>query len=166
MAGEKIAAAGHDRLPAYGSGAAQAQAEWQTILRQLVAGGFLLLDVAGYGGLALSEKGRALLRGEGAFHHRPAAPRAPTKRSLRATAAAASDDADAPLLAALKDLRLRLAKQRRVPAYAIFPDRTLLDMVQRRPRTIAEFAEVNGVGAKKLQEFGAAFLKVIQQPET
>jgi len=163
MGGDKIASAGHDQLAAFGSGAAQSQVEWQTILRQLVAGGYLLHDVTGFGGLATSEKGRALLRGEGAFHHRPAAPRAPTKRSLRAIAAAASDDADAPLLAALKDLRLRLAKKRRVPAYAIFPDRTLLDMVQRRPQTMTEFAEVNGVGAKKLQEFGAVFLKAVRE---
>ena len=167
MAGEKIAAAGHDRLAAYGSGAARAQAEWQTILRQLVAGGFLLLDAAGYGGLTLSDKGRALLRGEGAFHHRPAtAPVRRTKKQerLEREAAALGDgnEADAALLAALKDLRMRLAKQRRVPAYAIFPDRTLLDMVQRRPQTTAEFAEVNGVGAKKLQEFGDVFLKVVR----
>ena len=162
MGGDKVASAGHDGLTIFGAGAGQSQAEWQTVLRQLVAGGFLLHDVSGYGGLATSEKGRALLRGEGTFQHRPAPPRAPTKRSLRAIAAAASDDVDAPLLAALKDLRMRLAKQRRVPAYAIFPDRTLLDMVQRRPQTTAEFAEVNGVGAKKLQEFGEIFLKVMR----
>ncbi|MEJ0044380.1 MAG: DNA helicase RecQ [Rhizomicrobium sp.] len=144
MAGDKVASSGHDRLAAFGSGAAQAQAEWQTILRQLVAGGFLALDVAGYGGLTLSDKGRALLRGAESFHHRPAPPRAPTKRSLRAIAAAASDDADAPLLAALKDLRLRLAKQRRVPAYAIFRTarcRTWSSAVRRRrpnsPRSTA-----------------------------
>jgi ATP-dependent DNA helicase RecQ len=145
MAGEKIATAGHE----------------------LVAGGFLLLDVAGYGGLTLSDKGRALLRGETTFLHRPAAaaPRRTKKQERQAREAAALADgseADAALLAALKDLRMRLAKQRRVPAYAIFPDRTLLDMVQRRPRTIAEFAEVNGVGAKKLLEFGEMFLKVVR----
>ena len=166
MSGEKVSAGGHDRLAAFGSGAAHAQTEWQTILRQLVAGGFLLLDVAGYGGLALSGKGHALLRGEAAFHHRPAPPRR-TKKQERAERESAAlgdgSEADAALLAALKDLRMRLAKQRRVPAYAIFPDRTLLDMVQRRPQSTAEFAEVNGVGAKKLQEFGEVFLKVMRE---
>jgi ATP-dependent DNA helicase RecQ len=60
-------------------------------------------------------------------------------------------------------LRVRLAKQRRVPAYVIFSDKSLIDMAQRRPQDEIEFAEVNGVGAKKLQEFGAAFLKVIKE---
>ena len=58
---------------------------------------------------------------------------------------------------------MRLAKQRRVPAFAIFPDRTLLDMLQRRPQTADEFSEVNGVGAKKLKEFGEVFMRVIRE---
>ncbi|HJW39627.1 MAG TPA: HRDC domain-containing protein, partial [Rhizomicrobium sp.] len=83
-----------------------------------------------------------------------------TRKQARQDVMAAST-ANADLLAALKELRLRLAKQRRVPAYAIFPDRTLIDMAERRPRSLDEFAEVNGVGAKKLAEFGAVFLKVL-----
>ncbi|HEY0302865.1 MAG TPA: HRDC domain-containing protein, partial [Rhizomicrobium sp.] len=85
-------------------------------------------------------------------------------RKTRATPDAAPlGDGGSSLLAALKELRLRLAKQRQVPAFAIFPDRTLLDMVQRRPQSEDDFAEVNGVGAKKLKEFGALFLRVIRE---
>ena len=160
---EKAAAAGHDRLTAFGSGAARKKEEWQGIIRQLVAGAFLHLDVAGYGGMALTAKGRALLKGEGEFFYRPhLTPRA--ARKARDTAGAEPlGDGDTTLLAALKELRMRLAKQRRVPAFAIFPDRTLLDMVQRRPQTADEFAEVNGVGAKKLKEFGEMFMRVIRE---
>ncbi|HEY0302503.1 MAG TPA: RecQ family ATP-dependent DNA helicase, partial [Rhizomicrobium sp.] len=68
---EKAAAAGHDRLAAFGSGAARKKEEWQGIVRQLAAGGFLHIDVSGYGGLALTPKGRALGRGEGTFLYRP-----------------------------------------------------------------------------------------------
>src|SRR5207237_7825465 len=70
-------------------------------------------------------------------------------------------DSDDPLLATLKSLRLKLAKERRLPAYLIFSDRTLLDMAARRPRNEEEFAAVNGVGAAKLQEFAAPFLTAI-----
>jgi ATP-dependent DNA helicase RecQ len=158
--GERIVAAGHDRLAAYGSGVARKKGEWQSLARQLVADGLLHLDVAGYGGLALTGKGRRLLAGDGVFRHRPSIPR----RAERAAREAAPplNGSDAALLAALRELRLSLARQRRVPAFVIFSDRTLLDMAQRRPRTAAEFAEVNGVGAKKLQEFGAAFLEVLR----
>jgi len=164
IAGEKIANSGHDRLAAFGSGAALKNAEWQAILRQLVAGGFLALDVAGYGGLGVTDRGNALLQGDGTFRHRKVevAPRRRTAGFERG-ALAEGDDAGAALLVALKELRLRLARARRVPAYAIFPDRTLLDMVQRRPRTADELAEVSGVGAKKLAAFGAMFLKALNE---
>jgi ATP-dependent DNA helicase RecQ len=67
---------------------------------------------------------------------------------------------DASLLATLKSLRLRLAKERQVPAY-VFSDRTLIDMAERRPRDLDAFAEVNGVGAAKLKEFGELLLDAI-----
>ena len=71
------------------------------------------------------------------------------------------DGDDAALLAALKALRLELARERGVPAYIVFPDRTLSDMARRRPRSEAEFAEVNGVGAVKLEAFAQPFLAAI-----
>ena len=69
---------------------------------------------------------------------------------------------EAALLCALKAMRLELARERGVPAYIVFPDRTLIDMARRRPRTEAEFAEVNGVGAAKLREFSQPFLAAIE----
>ena len=71
------------------------------------------------------------------------------------------DDEDAPLLSALKAKRRALAEAARVPAYVIFPDRTLIEMATRRPQTLDEMAGVSGVGAKKLESYGAAFLEVI-----
>ena len=65
------------------------------------------------------------------------------------------------LLGALKALRLEIARERGVPAYIVSPDRTLIDMVRRRPRIEAEFAEVNGVGVAKLKEFAVPFLAAI-----
>ena len=74
-----------------------------------------------------------------------------------------SDD-DADLLAALKARRLELAQAQKVPAYVIFPDRTLIEMAERRPRTPDQMMGITGVGAKKLQSYGAAFLAVIAGP--
>ncbi|MBL6936300.1 MAG: DNA helicase RecQ [Alphaproteobacteria bacterium] len=163
MNNEKVVAAGHARLATFGKGAARKREEWQSLLRQLVAAEFLKLDVAGYGGLSLGAKGRRLLQGEGAFGYRPLAPRTDTRKARREAAAAELTTSDNSLLAALKELRMGLARQRRVPAYVIFSDRTLIDMAQRRPKNETEFAEVHGVGAAKLKEFGATFLTAIRK---
>ena len=131
----------------------------------MVATGFLRLDIAGYGGIAIADKGRALLRGEGEFLYREdtviAQPRRANLATTRQGAERVPNGGDAALLAGLKALRLELAKERGVPAYIVFPDRTLLDMARRRPRTETEFAEVNGVGAAKLKQFAEPFLAAI-----
>ena len=54
-----------------------------------------------------------------------------------------------------------MAEQANVPAYVIFPDRTLIEMAEKRPANLDQFANITGVGAKKLESFGAAFLAVI-----
>jgi len=70
-------------------------------------------------------------------------------------------DEDAPLLSALKAKRRALAEAAGVPAYIVFADRTLIEMAERRPRSLDDMARITGVGAKKLESFGAAFLEVI-----
>ena len=157
---QKIVGRGHDRLKCFGSGAARKKEEWQSLIRQLVAGGFLTLDVAGHGGLFLADKGEALWRGEAVFQYRPEAAR-PARGKARAPAEPQAGPHDPALLAALKALRLRLARERQVPAYVIFSDRTLIDMAHLAPRNLSEFAMVNGVGAAKLKDFGAVFVDAI-----
>ena len=165
---EKAARFGHDRLPTFGVGAERGANAWRSVVRQMVAAGHLRIDIVGYGGLGITHKGRELLRGNGVFLYREDAviaggpsparePRAghavPPERPL--------DGDDEALLAALKALRLELARERGVPAYIVFPDRTLIDMARRRPRSEAEFAEVNGVGAVNLELFAQPFLAAI-----
>ena len=163
---EKVARAGHDRLPSYGCGDELKKEQWRSLIRQLVAASFLRLDVQGYGGLACTEKGQSLLQGETDFHYRPdtmraaATPAASKSRKVVADAVELSDD-QSDLLDRLKALRLRLAKQRRVPAYVVFTDKSLADMARLRPRNEAEFAEVHGVGAAKLKKFATQFLEEI-----
>lgn len=161
---ERVQRLGHERLSVYGAGKGSKREEWQQLIRQLVAANFLMLDIAGYGGLQVAELGLALQRGERTFQHRPTVRPAKAERKTKAAAAAAGlTDTDATLLDALKQLRLRLAKQRRVAAYVIFADRSLIDMAARKPQTVDEFAEVHGVGAAKLKAFAGVFLAAIQR---
>ena len=134
----------------------------------MVATGFLRIDIGGYGGIGITEKGLGLLRGDGEFLYREDTVIARKPAKARDSGAARGDVEETPLagedsalLGALKALRLEIARERGVPAYIVFPDRTLIDMVRLRPRTEAEFAEVNGVGAAKLKEFAVPFLAAI-----
>ena len=160
---EKVQARGHHRLASFRTGAAHKKNEWGSLIRQMVAGGFLTLDVAGHGGLAIADKGHALRRGEIPFPYRVDPPRRVSRDKIRPDQAPAggTSGADPTLLAALKTLRLRLARERQVPPFVIFSDRTLIDMAERRPRDLDAFAAVNGVGAVKLREFGRIFLAAI-----
>jgi ATP-dependent DNA helicase RecQ len=72
------------------------------------------------------------------------------------------DSADATLLEQLRTLRRTIAKENQVPAYVVFPDRTLAEMAVRRPRTSAALAGIRGVGPTKLERYGERFLSVLR----
>ncbi len=163
---EKVRAARHDQLPLFGVGADQGKDAWRSIIRQLVAAGFLRLDIEGYGGINITDKGESLLQGNETFSYRQDSipgKKAKVKGTKRGQPLPALDDAGNALLSALKGLRLRLAKERGVPAYVVFSDRTLIDMAQRRPLDATAFAEVHGVGDAKLRDFGDVFLQAITE---
>ncbi len=160
---EKVMMADHHRLPVFGTGEAVKKEEWRSLIRQLVAAAHLKIDIGGYGGLGLTPKGRALLTGDGTFQFRPEMLKPASRKKTRgAVETVDMTGEEHSLLDTLKELRLRLAKERQVPAYVIFSDRTLTDMAQRRPRDADEFSEVNGVGAAKLREFAEIFLQTIR----
>jgi ATP-dependent DNA helicase RecQ len=164
---ERITAQRHDALPVFASGRDRTRNEWQSLIRQLVGAQFLNLDVAGFGGLSLAAKGRALREGHETFRYRrdmmPAAKAKGKARADRAAAAAALAPAEDELLQRLKALRWKLSQQRRVPPYVIFSDRSLIDMAQRRPLTEFDFREVHGVGDSKCEQFSKVFLSEIAQ---
>ena len=142
------------------------------MLRQLVAAGYVRLDITGYGGLSLKQDARSLADGDGVFHFRRDTTRLgrTTARATMAPVGTNLSGADEYLFAALKDLRLDLARRRGVPAYVIFSDRSLVVMAQDKPANEAEFAQVFGVGEAKLRDFAEPFLALIANftgsPET
>ena len=165
---EKIRKFRHQGLPAYGGGAEFRKQEWQSILRQMLAGGLLHLDIQGYGGLSVTAQGFALLQGEESFHYRKdTLRRAAREPKRKATASAETppdeilSEADDRLLERLKELRRSIARERGVPAFVVFHDRSLQDMARRRPRSHDAFSEVHGVGAAKLAKFAEPFVALI-----
>lgn len=161
---QRIRTFNHDRLSGYGVAGNVKKPEWQSIIRQLTAANFLKIDVAGYGGLSLTEKGWDLLRGKMRFLYRQDVMQSKTKSARAAKKAkpvVELSERDNNLLNALKQQRLLLARERNVPAFVIFPDKTLIDMASRQPCNETEFAEVHGVGKSKLEKFSQDFLRVI-----
>jgi ATP-dependent DNA helicase RecQ len=160
---EKILANRHQISAAFGAGTGRKREEWQSLIRQLVGGGYLRIDIGGYGGLRITAKGRELLRGNESFRYRLVSSATREEKRAKEAEDVALSQPETSLLDALKQLRMRLAKQRQVPAYVVFSDRSLIDMARKRPRNEYEFGEVHGVGAAKLKEFGHAFLDAIQK---
>jgi ATP-dependent DNA helicase RecQ len=111
----------------------------------------------------MTDAARPILRGEASITLRKDTIQAAGPRPVVKTLVG---DEDAPLLSALKAKRSALAQAMGVPAYIVFPDRTLIEMAERRPATLDEMAGITGVGAKKLESFGAAFLEVITGAQT
>lgn len=154
----------HDKVTTFGIGHEHTQSEWQSIYRQLVAADLLTVDMSGYGSLRLTQKSKPLLRGEEtiAFRHDPKISnkksKPTSKRDKKAT-----PNANDSLWQALKNKRLKLAQEQGVPPYVIFHDSSLNEMHEKKPRTLAEFATISGVGQSKLQRYGEEFLKVIEE---
>ncbi|HKY94719.1 MAG TPA: DNA helicase RecQ [Kiloniellales bacterium] len=157
---ERIRGLGHDRLPTFGVGKELDRRSWRGVFRQLLARGLIESEIGGYGGWRVTQAARPVLRGEAKVELRPEETRR-LRRERVAKALIGDDPAAVALLASLRAHRLGLARAEQVPAYVIFPDRTLIDMAERRPKTLAEMAEVHGVGQAKLKRYGESFLAVI-----
>ena len=154
---DKVRARGHDQLPTFAVGRDLGKAAWGAVFRQMLGRDLIRPDPERQGALRMTDAARPVLKGEAAVHLRRDALAVSDRPAVKALV---SDD-DAPLLSALKAKRRALAEAMGMPPYIVFPDRTLIEMAERRPRTLDEMAGITGVGAKKLESFGAAFLEVI-----
>ena len=155
---DKITARGHDQLPTFGVGRDLSRAQWQAVFRQMMGHDLIRPDAERHGALVMTEAARPILRGEAQITLRRDLIRKATAHPVVRTLVS---EEDAPLLSALKAKRRALAEAAGVPAYVVFPDRTLIEMAEARPTTLDAMARINGVGAKKLESYGTAFLEVI-----
>jgi ATP-dependent DNA helicase RecQ len=158
---ENVAKYGHDALPTFGVGADLPGDSWRSVLRQLYAVGLVDLDIAGHGRIAITPQGREALFGRRSVTLRAFAPAPARDRRKARKEAVPTAAADGPLLDRLRALRMRFAKAMGVPAYVVFPDRTLIEMASRRPATLDELSAIHGVGRAKLGRFGEAFIAAI-----
>ncbi len=158
---ERIKTNQHDQLSTFGIGADLTATQWRGIFRQLIATGFLEIDINRYGALRLTEKCRAILKGEQTLLLRKQQPKQTAAKTAKKQSLVRPQDQ--ALWEALRELRTHIAKENGVPPYVIFHDSTLQEMCQTRPMDMTAMQRISGIGAQKLERYGESFLKVIQQ---
>lgn len=154
----KVREKGHDQLPTFAVGRELSKPAWGAVFRQMMGRDLIRPDTDRFGALRMTDAARPILRGEESITLRKdtiekAMPRLAVKTLVA--------EEDASLLSALKAKRRALAEAAGVPAYVIFADKTLIEMAEKRPANLDQMMGITGVGAKKLESFGAAFLAVI-----
>ena len=155
----------HDRLHVFGMGKHLNDRQWHGILRQLVALGMIRVDLENHSVLRLGPPERVVpvLRDEARLSLRREADRPvrKPKADRRSVSFEISSPEDRALFEELRAKRLKIAQAQNVPAYIVFNDATLVELVRHRPSSQAEFAEISGVGKSKLERYGKIFLEVI-----
>ena len=157
---DKILQFTHHHLPVFGIGTELDSKGWQSVFRQLIAAGHVIADADRFGGLALTEKCRPLLRGQESIRFR----KDPVQKTAkRLTKTPLPEDIDMALWEALRAHRRELAEEQGVPPYVIFHDSTLQAMAELMPSTLEAFGDLPGVGIRKLDKYGQGFINVIKQ---
>jgi len=167
---DKVTANGHEGLSTFGVGADTAEAQWRSVLRQLIALGHLHAE-AEYGTLELTASAREVLRGDVSLQLKVPSEPPPKPRGARAARSSTGGKGKPPPLPldeealqrfeSLKAWRAEVAREHNLPAYIVFHDASLAEMARERPRSIDALAGISGVGSKKLEAYGEQILRVL-----
>jgi len=152
----------HDRISTFGIGKDLPERTWRAVFRQIVALGLLTTDSEGHGALQLIEASRAVLKGkESVFLRLQTKPeRSPGKRQTNDLVPL--DSVERYLWEQLRSWRAKTAKEHGVPAYVIFHDTTLHELVRLCPKTEDELRLVTGIGARKLDKYGSHLIEILR----
>jgi ATP-dependent DNA helicase RecQ len=159
---ERIRNFGHDRQSTFGIGKELDEKQWRSLFRQLVTKNLVAVDLEGYGALVLVEASRPVLRGEQQLMLRKDLQPEKSKKS-KERSKQFLDGNDNLLWIALRQKRREIADSQDLPAYVIFHDATLMEMVAMKPQNHQQLSEISGVGKRKLELYGNDFLVVINE---
>ncbi|GAA0340296.1 ATP-dependent DNA helicase RecQ [Morganella psychrotolerans] len=157
---QRIREYGHDKLSVYGIGKDKSQEHWVSVLRQMIHLGLITQNIANYSALQLTESARPVLRGE--LPLQLAVPRIQNVKP-RQTARTYGGNYDKKLFAKLRKLRKSIADEDNIPPFVVFNDATLIEMAEQCPVKAHDLLLINGVGERKLERFGNAFMALIRE---
>ncbi len=155
---EKIRRWRHNQLPMYGQGKTQSRPAWAAMARELIRLGYLRQAPEAFSVLEITKQGQAFIQ-----ERHTIMLTTPINEPVRKTPSTEDLAHDESLFDRLRQLRKTLADERDVPAYVIFSDVALRQMAQNYPTNEQEFLRISGVGNRKLEEFGSAFLAAITE---
>lgn len=158
VADDRVLTRGHDQLSVFGIVSGEETALLKPLSRALQARGSLIPNE--HGGLMLGGDAKAILKGDASVSL--VLPPKKERKGRRERAGGESNPVGDPLFDALRELRRELAQEAGVPPYVVFHDSTLREMAATRPASLAALGEVGGVGSRKLEAYGEAFLTVIR----
>ena len=157
----------HEQLSTYGVGSDKSEAEWRALLRQLIALGLVAVDYENYSSLKLTESSRAVLRGETKIQLRQykKAEKAVKHKRQSAKDFAESDlsNIEQVIFDKLRWWRVETARAHNIAAFIIFHDSTLREIAKAQPTSLDDLRGVTGVGAKKLESYGADIVALIAE---
>ncbi|OQW39246.1 MAG: ATP-dependent DNA helicase RecQ [Proteobacteria bacterium SG_bin4] len=150
----------HDKLSTFGIGKDLSVSAWRSIFRQIIALGFLKVDSAEYGALRLTEASREILKGQRSVFLHQRTKINQLNESHSSNDANVLDVDERNLWNQLRNWRAATAREHGVPAYVIFHDATLLELVRLCPKNIDELSRVTGIGARKLEKYGCHLMAI------
>jgi ATP-dependent DNA helicase RecQ len=157
----------HDKLTTYGIGSDKSEAEWRALLRQMIALGLVNVDYENYSSLKLTEESRAVLRGESKIQlrqYKKAEKAVKHKRqSAKDFAETNLSNSEQVIFERLRWWRVETAKAHNIAAFIIFHDTTLREIAKAQPKSLDDLRGVTGVGAKKLESYGAEIVALIAE---
>lgn len=162
---------GYSKLKTYGAGRDLSYRQWKEYLYQMLQLGYVEIDYVNAGILKVTSSGRKILFGEQqallTIFKEPEEKGLPIRRNdskfkYRPIRPIQSASVEETLLDSLQQLRKQVAEREQTPAYIIFSDDSLEDMVQKKPVTLDEFSEIHGVGQLKLDKYGKIFVALIR----
>ena len=162
---DRIRRAGYDALPVFGALSSYSAQEVKGMIQQFVASGYLQQSMGKYPILSLQAGAEEVLAGHSKVQEikqEVARPRAKRTSDHSRISMGASTNS---LFEALRLHRKRIALAQKVPPYLVFTDTVLIDLAALKPKTLADFANIKGVGEAKLKKYGTSFLAVIAQYE-
>ena len=162
---DKVMQHGHQQQSTFGLGKNIHEAQWRSLIRQLVVRGLLRVDIEGYSALQLTDQCRPVLKGEQSLFLRIEEIKAPTAKKPGSKSARKAQilPEDQELWDELRECRKMLAEESNVPPYVIFHDATLKEMLDTMPTSEAEMLRINGVGESKLEKYGDDFLHILRR---
>lgn len=162
---DRIKSFRHDRLSVFGIGKEHSKQEWSNIFRQLISQNLLRVDIAGHGGIKITPRGLQFLKQKEALelrkYSKPIKAKEPFQQSAKDKFYSLNTHEEKDLLSLLKSKRLELARQQDIPPYLVFHDRTLIEMVKLRPKSLHEMSYITGIGTAKMERYGEIFFNLL-----